>query len=170
MYEKLIWDALITFLKNPYGAAVMMGHLEAESNLSPTNLENSYERKLGLTDAQCFVFLRFSGFVVDPVKLPDSLVRQGNLPCLTELTGSPVAVLHHLQKALLSHLPDVRDLLHLVVPSAAEPPVGANLNPLGRAGLDFRVDAGCIASCYRVIQLGFVKLKCTNAISCRQSF
>jgi hypothetical protein len=35
MYEKLIWDALITFLKNPYGAAVMMGHLEAESGLNP---------------------------------------------------------------------------------------------------------------------------------------
>lgn len=68
MYEKLIWDVLITFLKNPYGAAVMMGHLEAESNLSPTNLENSYERKLGITDAQYTAGVdngTYQGFVTD---------------------------------------------------------------------------------------------------------
>ena len=68
MYEKLIWDALITFLKNPYGAAVMMGHLEAESNLSPTNLENSFERKLGLTDAQYTAAVdngSYQGFATD---------------------------------------------------------------------------------------------------------
>ena len=68
MYEKLIWDALIMFLKNPYGAAVMMGHLEAESGLSPTNLENSYERKLGLTDAQYTAAVdngSYKGFVTD---------------------------------------------------------------------------------------------------------
>ena len=68
MYEKLIWDALITFLKNPYGAAVMMGHLEAESGLNPQNLENSYERKLGLTDAQYTATVdngTYQGFVTD---------------------------------------------------------------------------------------------------------
>ena len=56
------------FLKNPYGAAVMMGHLEAESGLSPTNLENSYERKLGLTDAQYTAAVdngSYKGFVTD---------------------------------------------------------------------------------------------------------
>ncbi len=68
MYEKLIWDALITFLKNPYGAAVMMGHLEVESGLNPQNLENSYERKLGLTDAQYTAAVdngTYQGFVTD---------------------------------------------------------------------------------------------------------
>jgi len=68
MYEKLIWDALITFLKNPYGAAVMMGHLEAESGLNPQNLENSYERKLGITDAQYTAGVdngTYQGFVTD---------------------------------------------------------------------------------------------------------
>ncbi len=68
MYEKLIWDALITFLKNPYGAAVMMGHLEAESGLNPQNLENSYERKLGITDAQYTAGVdngTYQGFISD---------------------------------------------------------------------------------------------------------
>jgi hypothetical protein len=68
MYEKLIWDALITFLKNPIGAAALMGNLEAESDLDPTNLENSYERKLGLTDAQYTAAVdngTYKGFVTD---------------------------------------------------------------------------------------------------------
>ena len=68
MYEKLIWDAQITFLKNPYGAAVMMGHLEAESGLNPQNLENSFERKLGLTDAQYTAAVdngSYQGFISD---------------------------------------------------------------------------------------------------------
>ena len=68
MYEKLIWDALIAFLKNPYGAAVMMGHLEAESGLNPQNLENRYERQLGITDAQYTAGVdngTYQGFVTD---------------------------------------------------------------------------------------------------------
>ena len=68
MYEKLIWDALITFLKNPYGAAVMMGHLEAESGLNPQNLENKYENAYGVSDAQYTVGVdngTYQGFVTD---------------------------------------------------------------------------------------------------------
>lgn len=68
MYEKLIWDALITFLKNPYGAAVMMGHLEAESGLNPQNLENKYENAYGVSDAQYTAGVdngTYQGFVKD---------------------------------------------------------------------------------------------------------
>lgn len=68
MYEKLIWDALITFLKNPYGAAIMMGHLEAESGLNPQNLENKYENAYGVSDAQYTVGVdngTYQGFVTD---------------------------------------------------------------------------------------------------------
>jgi len=68
MYEKLIWDALITFLKNPYGAAVMMGHLEAESGLNPQNLENKYENAYGVSDAQYTAAVdngSYQGFVTD---------------------------------------------------------------------------------------------------------
>lgn len=47
--EKVIWDYLRqTF--NPYATAGIMGNLYAESALKPTNLQGSYEKKLGYTD------------------------------------------------------------------------------------------------------------------------
>ena len=49
--EKSIWDYLYTKLGNAYGVAGIMGNLFAESGLKPTNLQNSYERSLGFTDA-----------------------------------------------------------------------------------------------------------------------
>ena len=50
MNEKKIWDYLIDRIGNPCGVAGLMGNLYAESALNPRNLQNSYERKLGLTD------------------------------------------------------------------------------------------------------------------------
>lgn len=50
--EKTIWDFLYGKLGNAYGAAGMMGNLYAESALRPTNLQNTYEKKLGMTDAE----------------------------------------------------------------------------------------------------------------------
>lgn len=68
MNEKLIWDALVTFLKNSYGAAALMGNLEAESGLNPLNLEDKYERAYGVTDAQYTAGVdngSYNGFVHD---------------------------------------------------------------------------------------------------------
>lgn len=48
--EKTIWDFLYGKLDNAYGAAGVMGNLYAESGLRPDNLQNSFEKKLGLTD------------------------------------------------------------------------------------------------------------------------
>lgn len=50
--EKIIWDYLVAEIGNEYAAAGIMGNLEAESGMIPTNLQNSYEKKLGLSDAQ----------------------------------------------------------------------------------------------------------------------
>ena len=50
--EKTIWDFLYGKLCNAYGAAGMMGNLYAESALRPNNLQNTYEKKLGMTDAE----------------------------------------------------------------------------------------------------------------------
>ena len=48
--EELIWQ----YLKNQgftnAGVAGLMGNLYAESGLKSTNLQNTYEKKLGLTD------------------------------------------------------------------------------------------------------------------------
>lgn len=49
--EKTIWDFLMDKIGNPYGVAGLMGNLYAESALQPTNLQNTYEKKLGYTDA-----------------------------------------------------------------------------------------------------------------------
>ena len=46
-----IWDKLISAGLTPAGAAGLMGNLHAESGLNPQNLQNTYEAKLGFTDA-----------------------------------------------------------------------------------------------------------------------
>lgn len=50
--EEKIWTYLKSKGLNDYGAAGLMGNLYAESGLNPKNLQNSYEKKLGYTDAQ----------------------------------------------------------------------------------------------------------------------
>lgn len=47
-----IWSELVSFLGNAYAAAGVMGNLQAESGLNPVNLQNSYERSLGMTDQE----------------------------------------------------------------------------------------------------------------------
>ena len=48
--EEKIWNYLKDKGLNDYGIAGLMGNLKAESNLEPTNLQNSYEKKLGFTN------------------------------------------------------------------------------------------------------------------------
>lgn len=50
--EQKIWSFLMGKIGNAYGVAGLMGNLNAESALNPNNLQNSYERSLGMTDAQ----------------------------------------------------------------------------------------------------------------------
>lgn len=49
--EEKIWNYLKAQGLTDCGAAGLMGNLYAESGLIPTNLQNSYEKKLGYTDA-----------------------------------------------------------------------------------------------------------------------
>lgn len=48
--ESVIWKFLFGKLGNACGVAGLMGNLFAESGLKPTNLQNTYEKKLGYTD------------------------------------------------------------------------------------------------------------------------
>ncbi|MCD8308869.1 MAG: phage tail tip lysozyme [Clostridia bacterium] len=50
--EEKIWNFLKAKSLNDYAVAGIMGNLYAESALSPTNLQNTYETKLGMTDAE----------------------------------------------------------------------------------------------------------------------
>ena len=49
--EKAIWNFLYEKIGNACGAAGLMGNLYAESSLKPTNLQDSFEKSLGLSDA-----------------------------------------------------------------------------------------------------------------------
>ena len=50
--ERIIWDFLKGKGLNDFAVAGIMGNLYAESGLQPTNLENYYERQLGMSDAE----------------------------------------------------------------------------------------------------------------------
>lgn len=53
MTEKEIWGELVNFTGgNEYAAAGIMGNLRAESNMNSTNLQNTYEKSLGMSDAE----------------------------------------------------------------------------------------------------------------------
>lgn len=49
--DKVIWDYLKGKGLNDYAVAGIMGNLYAESGFKPTHLQNTYEKKLGYTDA-----------------------------------------------------------------------------------------------------------------------
>lgn len=66
--ERVLWDKLQAAGLTPAGAAGLMGNLQAESGLSPTNLQNGYEKKLGLSDADYTAAVDcgiYTGFVTD---------------------------------------------------------------------------------------------------------
>ena len=48
--EQRIWNYLWERLGNAFGVAGLMGNLYAESGLNPKNLQNTFEKKLGMTD------------------------------------------------------------------------------------------------------------------------
>ena len=51
MSERHIWDVLVWLTGgNAFGAAGLMGNLYAESGLNPRNLQQSFEKKLGMRD------------------------------------------------------------------------------------------------------------------------
>lgn len=50
--EKYIWDYLMGKIGNAYGVAGLMGNLYAESGLRANNLQNTYEKKLNVTDEE----------------------------------------------------------------------------------------------------------------------
>ena len=66
--EEKIWNFLKGAGLNDCGAAGLMGNLYAESGLRPDNLQNSYEKKLGYTDASYTAAVdsgAYAGFVKD---------------------------------------------------------------------------------------------------------
>lgn len=52
MSERTIWIRLNAVIRNPHGTAGVMGNLYAESALRSTNLQQSAEKRLGMSDSQ----------------------------------------------------------------------------------------------------------------------
>ena len=48
--DEKIWNYLYQQIGNKFGVAGLMGNLYAESGLVPTNLQNTYEKSLGMSD------------------------------------------------------------------------------------------------------------------------
>lgn len=48
--EEKIWNYLMSRINNAFGVAGLMGNMQKESGLKSTNLQNTYEKKLGMTD------------------------------------------------------------------------------------------------------------------------
>lgn len=66
--DEIIWDKLIAAGLTPAGAAGLLGNLYAESGLNPRNLQNSYEKKLGYSDADYTAAVdcgAYDGFATD---------------------------------------------------------------------------------------------------------
>lgn len=47
-----VWKSLYDLIGNPYGVAGLMGNLYAESGLNSSNLQDSYNKKYGMTDQE----------------------------------------------------------------------------------------------------------------------
>ena len=65
---KAIWDRLYAEIQNPYGVAGVMGNFMAESGLRANNLQNSFEKSLGMTDEQYTVAVdngTYTNFIQD---------------------------------------------------------------------------------------------------------
>ena len=65
---KVIWDYFKAKGLNDFGIAGLMGNLYAESGLKPTNLQNTYSKKLGYTDAEYTAAVdqgKYTNFVKD---------------------------------------------------------------------------------------------------------
>ena len=50
MTEKQMFDFLVTGGLSEHGAAVLLGHFQAESGLNSRNLQNSFQKRLGHTE------------------------------------------------------------------------------------------------------------------------
>lgn len=65
---QVIWNYFKNKGFNDYGIAGLMGNLQAESGLIPTNLQNTYEKKLGMNDAEYTAAVdsgKYTNFVKD---------------------------------------------------------------------------------------------------------
>lgn len=84
--EQKIWSFLFGKIGNAYGVAELMGNLNAESGLRPNNLQNTYEKSLGMSDDKYTAAIQILQRIVLAMVLRSGLITLVRLHCLPMLS------------------------------------------------------------------------------------
>lgn len=117
-----VWLTLYEFIDNPYGVAGLMGNLYAESAMNPMNLQNSYERSLGMSDEEYTKRVdnnTYPNFVSDKAGYGlaqwTNRARKQNMLALSKATGKSIGDIDFQLSFLcmeLQNYSEVLDTLH----------------------------------------------------------
>ena len=132
--EERIWNYLTAAGMTACGAAGLMGNLYAESGLIPTNLQNSYEKKLGYTDAaytaavDSGAYTNFgddgAGYGIAQWTHPD---RKPKLLAFAKAAGKSVGDLETQLAFLVKELRESFKLVHYVLVTATDVKTASNV-------------------------------------------
>ena len=132
--EERIWNYLTAAGLTACGAAGLMGNLYAESGLIPTNLQNSYEKKLGYTDAaytaavDSGAYTNFgddgAGYGIAQWTHPD---RKPKLLAFAKAAGKSVGDLETQLAFLVKELRESFKLVHYVLVTATDVKTASNV-------------------------------------------
>ncbi len=132
--EERIWNYLTAAGMTDCGAAGLMGNLYAESGLIPTNLQNTYEKKLGYTDAaytaavDSGAYTNFgddgAGYGIAQWTHPD---RKPKLLAFAKAAGKSVGDLETQLAFLVKELRESFKLVHYVLVTATDVKTASNV-------------------------------------------
>ena len=132
--EEKIWNYLTAAGMNACGAAGLMGNLYAESGLIPANLQNTYEKKLGYTDAaytaavDSGAYTNFgddgAGYGIAQWTHPD---RKPKLLAFAKAAGKSVGDLETQLAFLVHELRESYKLVHYVLVTATDVKTASNV-------------------------------------------
>lgn len=132
--EEKIWNYLTAAGLNACGTAGLMGNLYVESGLIPTNLQNTYEKKLGYTDAAYTAavdngaYTNFgddgAGYGIAQWTHPD---RKPKLLAFAKAAGKSVGDLETQLAFLVKELRESFKLVHYVLVTATDVKTASNV-------------------------------------------
>ena len=132
--EERIWNYLTAAGMTDCGAAGLMGNLYAESGLIPANLQNTYEKKLGYTDAAYTAavdngaYTNFgddgAGYGIAQWTHPD---RKPKLLAFAKAAGKSVGDLETQLAFLVKELRESFKLVHYVLVTATDVKTASNV-------------------------------------------
>ena len=120
--EKRIWDFLLSQIGNEYGVAGLMGNLYAESGLNPKNLQNTYNKKLNISDEEYTMLVdggNYPDFITDKAGYGLAqwtyYTRKQNLLNYAKQKGKSIGDLDMQLAFLLQELSGYRDVYQTLI-------------------------------------------------------